>query len=439
MQPETAHRPPPDPWPFSPVPDLPGPAAGTGRRGAVPGWAPSLDRDCAEAWNHVDTEARGHGPAEAGEQARAEPADRARAEAGDRAPVEAVDRARAGDQERAEAWDRARADVRDQVREDPGDHVREDHGDRVRADADALVARLRARRSASGVAAAYAAAHGHPTDPRAEQGARRWALSGTTAVVAVVAVLVLGLGVAVFSLRGDDVVPLAPREEGADAGATPPDGASAAEGEDDTSATGADPATVPGMETGPGADLAAGSGVDADAGADVGAGGAVGVGPDGAAGAGTGGGLLVHVVGAVEKPGLVTVPDGARVADALQAAGGATGRADLTAVNLARTVVDGEQLYVPRPGEPAPVSAPGPAGTPGMPGGAAGAAGTVDINTADAAGLEALPGVGPSIARAIVEWREANGPFASVDELEDVPGIGPATLDEIRDSARVGP
>jgi competence protein ComEA len=352
-------------------------------------------------------------------------------------PVEAVDRARAGDRERAEAWDWARADVRDRVREVAGDQVREVPADRVRADADALVARLRARRSASGVAAAYAAAHGHPTDPRAEQGARRWALSGTTAVVAVVTVLLLGLGVAAFSLRGDDVVPLAPRAEGADAGATPPDGASAAEGRggDDTSATGADPGTVPGMDSGPGADLAAGSGV----GADAGAGGSAGVGPDGAAGAGTGGGLLVHVVGAVEKPGLVTVPDGARVADALQAAGGATGRADLTAVNLARTVVDGEQLYVPRPGEPAPVSAPGPAGTPGTPGGAAGAAGTVDINTADAAGLEALPGVGPSIAQAIVEWREANGPFASVDELEDVPGIGPATLDEIRDSARVGP
>jgi competence protein ComEA len=135
------------------------------------------------------------------------------------------------------------------------------------------------------------------------------------------------------------------------------------------------------------------------------------------------------------------VPDGARVADALRAAGGATGKADLTAVNLARTVVDGEQLYVPEPGEPVPGplgEAPGAGGQ----GGAAGetaAGGAVDINTADAVALEELPGVGPSIAQAIVEWREANGPFASVDELEDVPGIGPATLDEIRESARVGP
>jgi competence protein ComEA len=71
--------------------------------------------------------------------------------------------------------------------------------------------------------------------------------------------------------------------------------------------------------------------------------------------------------------------------------------------------------------------------------GGSGAGATVDINTADATALEALPGVGPSIAQAIVEWREANGQFASVDELEDVPGIGPATLAEIRDTAWVGP
>lgn len=269
----------------------------------------------------------------------------------------------------------------------------------ARADADDLVARLRARRSASGVAAAYAAAHGHPTDPRAEQGARRWALTGTTAVVAVVAVLLIGVGVAAFSLQGGGVETLAPV-----AADEQPSGASAGP-----------------FDPGP-AKASAGSpspGAPAD------------------------GGLLVHVVGAVSEPGLVTVPDGARVADALRAAGGATGKADLTAVNLARTVVDGEQLYVPEPGELVPgTAAHGPVTGQGGHGGAAGGAaadGTVDINAADAAALEELPGVGPSIAQAIVEWREANGPFASVDELEDVPGIGPATLDEIRESARVGP
>ena len=82
--------------------------------------------------------------------------------------------------------------------------------DEARADTDELVARLRARRSTSGVAAAYAAAHGHPTDPRAEHGARRWALTGTMAVVAVVAALLLGVGVAVLSMRGDGVEALTP-------------------------------------------------------------------------------------------------------------------------------------------------------------------------------------------------------------------------------------
>ncbi len=292
--------------------------------------------------------------------------------------------------------------------------------DEVRADADELVARLRARRSASGVAAAYAAAHGHPTDPRPEQGARRWALTGTTAMVAVVAVLLLGVGVAALSLRGDGVEPLTQVEARGEGAGTPEGG------------PGSIPATTGVAPTAPGSGIAAGAGSAP--------------GETGAADAPAGGGLLVHVVGEVADPGLVTVPDGARVADALEAAGGATRKADLTAVNLARTVVDGEQLYVPRPGEPVlGPAAPGAGGAAsgtggqGAPSGGSATGATVDINTADAAALEALPGVGPSIAQAIVEWREANGPFANVDELEDVPGIGPATLAELRDTARVGP
>ncbi|GAA2240234.1 hypothetical protein GCM10010413_47610 [Promicromonospora sukumoe] len=292
------------------------------------------------------------------------------------------------------------------------------HEDEARTEADDLVARLRARRSTSGVAAAYAAAHGHPADPRAEQGARRWALTGTTAVVAVVAVLLLGVVAAALSMRGGGVEALAPvAEKGLDGGSA---SAPAADGE-------GDPAVLP--------DAVA---PDAEA-------------PGAASGAPSGeaasGGLLVHVVGEVARPGLVTLADGARVADAVEAAGGVTRKGDLTAVNLARTVVDGEQLYVPKPGEPVPgVAGPGGsgsaasgAGAGGAASGAAGSGGTIDINTADAVGLEALPGVGPSIAQAIVEWRETNGAFASVDELDDVPGIGPATLDELRDSARVGP
>jgi competence protein ComEA len=265
------------------------------------------------------------------------------------------------------------------------------------------------------VAAAYAAAHGHPTDPRPEQGARRWALKGTTAVVALVAVLLLGVGVAALSLRGDGVEPLTQL---------------AADGEPvGGQAGGPAGSSAPSAPPTPSSPLPAAP-------------------APGTAGAADGG-LLVHVVGEVAEPGLVTVPDGARVADALEAAGGTTRKADLTAVNLARTVVDGEQLYVPKPGEQVPgAAAPGAGGPasgasgsgPGGPGASGGStAATVDINTADAAALEALPGIGPSIAQAIVEWRTANGPFASVDELEDVPGIGPATLAEIRDSARVGP
>ncbi|MFD6444234.1 helix-hairpin-helix domain-containing protein [Promicromonospora sp. NPDC060204] len=291
--------------------------------------------------------------------------------------------------------------------------------DDARTETDDLVARLRARRSTSGVAAAYAAAHGHPADPRAEQGARRWALTGTTAVVAVVTVLLLGLGVAALSLRGGDVEALAP--VAADEG---PDGASASSRAGGNEAvSGSGPSSEPGGSGGSGGPGAA-EGLPGEAGGD----------------------LLVHVVGEVARPGLVTLPDGARVADAVEAAGGVTRKADLTAVNLARAVVDGEQLYVPKPGEPVPgAAAQGAGGATASGGGgsgagsAGGAAGAVDINAADAAGLEALPGVGPSIAQAIVEWRETNGAFASVDELDDVPGIGPATLDELRDSARVGP
>lgn len=147
--------------------------------------------------------------------------------------------------------------------------------------------------------------------------------------------------------------------------------------------------------------------------------------------------LVVHVSGAVAAPGVVHLPAGARVDDALRAVGGATDEADLAAVNLARPLVDGEQIHVPVPGEeprPHPVgptdpAADGPAET------AEGA--LIDLNTADAAELEELPGVGPAIARRILEHREKNGPFTSVDGLLEVSGIGPATLEEIRGRATV--
>lgn len=149
--------------------------------------------------------------------------------------------------------------------------------------------------------------------------------------------------------------------------------------------------------------------------------------------------IVVHVSGAVAAPGLVRLPPGSRIDDALRAAGGALEDADLSAVNLARPLVDGEQIHIPVPGEePRPDAAPVPA----QEGATAGSTGTgdaarIDLNTASAAELEELPGVGPAIAARIVEHRERNGPFTSVEGLLEVSGIGPATLEEIREQATV--
>ncbi|MCM6763905.1 helix-hairpin-helix domain-containing protein [Rathayibacter sp. ZW T2_19] len=138
--------------------------------------------------------------------------------------------------------------------------------------------------------------------------------------------------------------------------------------------------------------------------------------------------LYVHVAGEVVSPGLYLLKDGARVADALAAAGGATESADPDAVNLARRVVDGEQLLVPAVGAaPAAGAAPG----------AGDASGPVSLSTATAAQLEELPEVGPATAAKIIAYREANGPFSSVDQLLEVPGIGEKTLEAFRDE--VGP
>ncbi|MER3389296.1 MAG: ComEA family DNA-binding protein [Microcella sp.] len=137
--------------------------------------------------------------------------------------------------------------------------------------------------------------------------------------------------------------------------------------------------------------------------------------------------LVLHVHGAVADPGIVELPAGARVVDAIAAARGPTDDADLGGVNLARLVVDGEQLYVPRVGEVPP---PGAA----APDDAGGSSSTlVNINTADAAALETLPGIGPALAGRIIAWRQANGGFRAVDELLAVSGIGQTTLDGFRD------
>jgi competence protein ComEA len=168
----------------------------------------------------------------------------------------------------------------------------------------------------------------------------------------------------------------------------------------------------------------------------VGAGAASGGGGDGAAATAVAAAqpLLVHVDGQVRVPGVVSVEPGARVLDAVAAAGGLTGDADTSRLNLARPLTDGERLWVPRPGEEIPDVADGASGggKTGPAGLVAAAARPVNINTAGQAELEELPGVGPVTAGAIVQWRTEHGRFSSPDELLEVSGIGEATLEKLR-------
>jgi competence protein ComEA len=158
--------------------------------------------------------------------------------------------------------------------------------------------------------------------------------------------------------------------------------------------------------------------------------------------------VVVSVVGLVHKPGLVTLSPGARIADALTAAGGAVDGADLIGLNMARRVADGEQIIVGiagPTGEPTAMgssispepSAGASAGSPPPTTGTASAPGAlVDLNTATVEQLDTLPGIGPVTAGAIVAWRDANGKFSSVDQLGDVDGIGPARLEKLRELVR---
>lgn len=135
------------------------------------------------------------------------------------------------------------------------------------------------------------------------------------------------------------------------------------------------------------------------------------------------GDLVVDVAGKVRRPGIAVLPAGSRVVDALEAAGGARRGVDLTALNLARQVVDGEQILV------GVAPAAGVAGTIDQTAPEGGA--LVNLNTADQAALDTLPGVGPVTADAILAWRDDNGGFTSVEELLEVDGIGPATFDDL--------
>lgn len=151
--------------------------------------------------------------------------------------------------------------------------------------------------------------------------------------------------------------------------------------------------------------------------------------------------VVVHVAGAVGKPGVVTLPAGSRVTTALERAGGAARDADLARVNLARPLVDGEQVYVPRVGETdVPSALPdGDAGGAGAPSasGSTGSDTVVDLNAADAATLETLPGIGPALAERILAWREEHGRFAAVEDLLDVSGIGDAKFADLQPRVRV--
>ncbi|SDH73512.1 competence protein ComEA [Arthrobacter subterraneus] len=141
-----------------------------------------------------------------------------------------------------------------------------------------------------------------------------------------------------------------------------------------------------------------------------------------ASGAGT---VVVHVAGAVQAPGVVEAAAGSRVFEVLERAGGALPEADLSAVNLAAAVLDGQQILVPRIGEPLPPPDAGAAAAAGQ------TAAPVNINTAGAADLEVLPRVGPVLAERIVQWRTEHGSFTRPEDLDAVPGIGPAMLEAL--------
>jgi competence protein ComEA len=149
--------------------------------------------------------------------------------------------------------------------------------------------------------------------------------------------------------------------------------------------------------------------------------------------------IVVYVSGAVNNPGVYALPQGARVNDAIEAAGGPTSEADLVHINLARRVYDEEQIHIHKygestlspqtPGPGAPTDDPASQGDPGA---------KININTATMAELDELPGIGPGYAQRIIDYRESYGPFTSIEEIQNVPGIGPATFARIRDLITVG-
>lgn len=136
--------------------------------------------------------------------------------------------------------------------------------------------------------------------------------------------------------------------------------------------------------------------------------------------------IVVSVVGHVASPGLVTLPEGARVADALRETGGPVPGVDLGSLNLARRLADGEQVYVGIPAPPGAEPAPVASGPPGV-------AAKVDLNSATLAALDTLPGVGPVTAQRILDWRAEHGRFDSVEQLREIDGIGPSRFAKLQE------
>lgn len=149
--------------------------------------------------------------------------------------------------------------------------------------------------------------------------------------------------------------------------------------------------------------------------------------------------LTVYVTGGINQPGVYALPPNSRVKDAIQASGGSSPSADVNAVNLAALLHDGEHLVIPLTGETSPTPAvPGSSITPSTPDSPYSAENPLNINSASQSDLEKLPGVGPTRAAAIIAYREANGPYNHVEDIQNVPGIGATTFEHLKAMITVG-
>lgn len=151
--------------------------------------------------------------------------------------------------------------------------------------------------------------------------------------------------------------------------------------------------------------------------------------------------ITVHVIGAVARPGVYTFPEGSRVQDAVTAAGGLLAEADPNLINLAAKLEDGQKLEIPATGGGVPgavSTAAGPFTVLSTPGGTPDNANLVNINTATVDELDTLPGIGPTTAQKIIDYRTQHGPFSQIEQIMDVSGIGPATFDRLKDLITTG-